>query len=758
MPENTDAAKASIKGIVDNITYQNPDNGYTVCTVDCDGEPVTIVGSIPTLTEGEYISATGTWTNHPTYGRQFTVESYQKELPATTESILAYLSSGVIKGIGPVTARRIVDKYGEETLKVLEEHPDWLTEIKGISPKRVSEISESFKSQYGMRQVMLYFEGMLSPTMSMKVYKQWGNASVDILRNNPYLLCEEIDGIGFERADLMAQKMGFLSDSDDRLSSGVKYVLSLELNRNGNCCMPLDLLCDRASQLLGVARDNIEPVIGMLSQNGDIVAVKNEKGIIIIYLENVYRTEKYCAEKLLLLDESVINIPVDNPDEEIEKVEKESGLEFASKQRDAIKSTLTRGVVVVTGGPGTGKTTVISAIIALFEKIGTSFCLAAPTGRASKRMTAATGKKAKTIHRLLECEYAGGESTFRRDEDNMLDEEVIIIDEASMVDLFLFCSLLRAIRPGARLIIIGDADQLSPVGAGEVFGDIIRSETFISVRLTDIFRQAQNSSIVTNAHLINEGKMPVCDNKKDFFFLGRTGAKDVRDLIVQLVTSRLPKAYGFDSLSDIQIICPTRKGDAGTVSLNALLQSIMNPPATSKPERAVKDVIFRKGDKIMIVKNNYDIEWVDEDGTQGTGVFNGDIGFITDLDRGDECFTVQFDDGRKAVLDFSCFEDIEHAYAITVHKSQGSEYKAVIIPLFDCPQGLMSRNMLYTALTRAEKIAVLVGRAEIMQDMVENNRRAVRYTGLMRMLTMIKEQRDKLYHRNDEENKDEEQS
>lgn len=736
----SDNGKQTVKGLVDNITYQNPDNGYTVCTVDYEGNPVTLVGIIPTLTEGEYISAEGSWTSHPTYGKQFSVTSYQKELPATSDSILAYLSSGVIKGIGPVTARRIVDKYGSETLKVIEEHPEWLSEIKGITSKRISEISESFKNQYGMRQVMLYFQGMLSPAMCLKIYKQWGNASVDVLRTNPYVLCDQVDGIGFEKADSMAQKLGFTLDNEERIYAGIKYELGLELNRAGNCCLPLDMLTQKASALLGTDKRTVEEACGVLSQNGEVIAVKDGEGHIMIYLEPVYRTEKFCAEKLLLLDSSVINIPIDDPDAEISRVEKETGIEFAPLQRVAVKSSVTRGVVIVTGGPGTGKTTVIRAIIALFKKIGTPFCLAAPTGRAAKRMSAATGYKAKTIHRLLECDFAGGEDgqSFRRDEDNYLDEEVIIIDEASMVDVFLFGALLRAIRPGSRLIIIGDADQLSPVGAGEVFNDMLKSGVFMSVRLSDIFRQAQGSSIVTNAHLINEGRMPDCSNKGDFFFLKRENAADVRELLVSLCTSRLPNAYKYDPLKDIQIICPTRKGDAGTVALNALLQSKLNPPSTAKSEREVRDVVFREGDKVMVVKNNYDIEWTDEDGTTGNGVFNGDIGFITKIDRAEESFSVSFDDGRNAVFDYSGFDDLEHAYAITVHKSQGSEYNAVIIPLYGCPAGLLSRNMLYTALTRAGKLAVLVGKVEILCEMVANNRRSIRFTGLARMLELLK--------------------
>ncbi len=734
----------AVKGLVDNITYQNADNGYTVCTIDCDGQPVTLVGTIPTLTEGEYINAQGYWTTHATYGKQFCVTSYQKELPATTDSILAYLSSGVIKGVGPVTARRIVEKYGSDTLKVLEEHPDWLTEIKGITSKRVKDISESFKSQYGMRQVMLYFQGMLSPALCLRVYKQWGNAAVDVLKNNPYILCDRIDGIGFEKADALAQRLGFGLDNQDRIYAGVKYTLSYDLNHSGNCCMPLNELKSKAAALLAASENAIEEACAMLSQNGEVIAIKRRGGDIVIYLEEVYATEKFCAEKLLLLDEAVINIPIDNPDSEIEKVEQQTGIFFAPLQKVAIKSSVARGVVIVTGGPGTGKTTVIRAIISLFKKIGSPFCLAAPTGRAAKRMTAATGFRAKTIHRLLECDYTSGEDRlkFKRDEDNHLDEEVIIIDEASMVDVFLFCALLRAIRPGSRLIIIGDADQLSPVGAGEVFSDMIKANVFMSVQLSDIFRQAQGSSIVTNAHLIKEGRMPECDNRGDFFFMKRTTADSLRELVLSLCTDRLPKAYGYDALKDIQIVCPTRKGDAGTVSLNVMLQKALNPPSTSKSERQVRDVVFREGDKVMVVHNNYDIEWTDEDGTTGNGVFNGDIGFIVSIDRSQETFTINFDDGRIAEFDFSGFDDLEHAYAITVHKSQGSEYTAVIIPLYGCPHGLVSRNMLYTALTRAGKLAIITGKADILCDMVRNERRVIRNTGLCEMLEKLKKKRE----------------
>lgn len=728
----------TVKGIIDGITFRNEENGYTICTVDSDGEPITVVGCMPAVNEGEYIYAAGEWKNHPSYGRQFCVEAFKTELPATAGAILSYLSSGVIKGIGPVTAKRIVDKYGEESLTVIGSHPEYLADIKGISPRRVKEISESFNNQYGMRQVMLYFEGMLSPRLSIKAYKKWGNAAVDLLRTNPYLLCEELEGIGFEKADAIAKKIGIPEDSDERIAAGIKYLLSLELSKNGNCYVCLEELVSKTARVLGVRQENVKNRVAELSQTGEVVAVKFEESI-QVYSALAYRAEKYCADKLNLLYRSSITMPVDNIDDEIDRIEAEQGISLAPLQREAIKNSVMNGVAAVTGGPGTGKTTVIRAIIEILRKLELDFCLAAPTGRAAKRMSAGAGFKATTIHRLLECRYGSDDedAVFGRDEDNLLEQDAVIIDEASMVDVFLFSSLLRAIRPGTRLIIIGDADQLPPVGAGDVFGSILRSGCLKSVRLTDIFRQAQGSSIVTNAHMIKDGKVPTIQNKGDCFFMKRGGGKAVSELVLQLCSKRLPDAYGFDPMSEIQVICPSRKGETGTVKLNVILQEVLNPPALNKIEYRAGEVIFRRGDKVMAVKNNYDIEWTDEDGQSGCGIFNGDIGVITDINRADQFFTVRFDDGRTATLDYSCFEYMEHAYAITVHKSQGSEYKAVIIPLFDCPSGLLTRSMLYTALTRAEKLAILAGKPEIMEEMVLNVNTGTRNTGLERMLKAV---------------------
>lgn len=728
----------SVKGVIEDIVFHNGENGYTICIIDSEGEPITLTGIMPGLNEGEMLSAKGNWVTHPTYGRQFSVTEYSKEMPATSAAILTYLSSGAVKGIGPVSAKRIVDTYGEDSLNVIEEHPDWLADIKGISLKKAMEISESFKNQYGMRQVMLYFQGLLSPALALKVYKQWGNAAIDILRQSPYLLCDELTGVGFEKADIFARSLGVTETDEDRLMAGIKHCLYAELNRSGNCYMPLELLIKECTRLLGVSEEYIKDSVVLLSHRGEVVAVKYGETT-AIYLENVYRTEKYCAEKLKLLCDTMAEIPLLDVEKEISRVQEQSGIKFARFQGDAIRFSTTEGVVIVTGGPGTGKTTVIKAIIEMFSKIDIKVVLAAPTGRAAKRMTAATDVPAKTIHRLLECEYTDDDKLeFKRNENNPIDSGAVIIDEASMVDIFLFSALLRALKPGTRLLLIGDADQLPPVGAGDVFGDLIKCRSFITVRLNEIFRQSSDSLIITSAHMINAGKLPPVDNKgRDFFFMPRSTGNELTTLITELCKTRLPKAYGFDSLSDIQVLCPSRKGEAGTVAINNLMRELFNPPSPQKAEFIAHGVCFREGDKIMQIHNNYDIDWITSDGSEGSGIFNGDIGFIEKIDPEAQLVTFRFDDDKYSECDVSAFDDIEHAYAITVHKSQGSEYKAVIVPLFDCPRGLMTRNLLYTAVTRAKNLAIITGKLNIMCDMIENNSRQTKYTGLANMLKPV---------------------
>lgn len=726
----------TVKGEVEDITYTNEINGYTVCVIDYEGEMLTLVGTMPFLGCGETITAMGKFTNHPTFGRQFKVEHYEKELPATESSMISYLASGAVKGIGPVLARRIVDKFGKDTFDVLEKHPEYLEDIKGVTRKKAREIGERFNAQFGMRNVMMYFNGIFSTSIAMKVYKRYGDASVDIIKRNPYILCEQISGIGFERADAIARQMGIDEHSHLRIEAGMKYILKMNLSRNGNCYLPSERLVSDTVRLLGVTDSEARSALRAIGATGEVVMVKYGETV-AVYIDYAYRAEKYCAEKLKILSETSINIPDSKADRHIEMCEAEMGITFADLQRQAIKSALDYGMLIVTGGPGTGKTTVIRAMIKLFDGLGMDVLLAAPTGRAAKRMTSATDREARTIHRLLESGYATEDKEaeiFGRDEDNPLECDALIVDEISMCDIFLLSSLLRAVKPGTKLIFLGDSDQLPPVGAGDTLRDMIGSGAIPTVRLNEVFRQGEGSDIVFNAHNINNGRMPALDNKSaDFFFMKRTNAETLVELICSLCSERLAKAYGYDPLEDIQVITPTRKGYAGTANLNSELQKVLNPYSTAKLEKKVGDIIYREGDKIMQIKNNYSQEWSYDDGRTGRGVYNGEIGLIERINTFEEYFDVNYD-GRKVRYDLSQFDEVEHAYAVTVHKSQGSEYPCVVIPVFDAPPGLLTRNMLYTAVTRAKNNVILVGRSEKIQEMVENNSQVYRYTGLLRML------------------------
>lgn len=726
--------RETLTGTCESVIYKNTSNGYTVCDIDCGGTPVTVVGVLPYLNEGETVTVTGAWTYHSSFGKQFKAEHYEKKLPTSRETILSYLSSGAVAGIGPVLARRIVDRFDTDSLDVIENHADWLTDINGITAKKALKMSESYKEQFGIRNVMMFFDGYFGPATSVKVYKQWGAAAVDIVKSNPFLLCEEIDGIGFERADALARKLGIDANSPFRLSSGIKYVLSLEMGRSGNCYLPLPLLTSRAVQLLSADAEKVTDAIAKLTMRGELVAVKFGETT-AVYLDYVYAAERYCADKLFELSATALKIPVEKTEAYIADVERETDMCFADRQKEAIRRAVTDGLLIVTGGPGTGKTTVIRAILRLFDSLEIETLLAAPTGRAAKRMSMATGREAKTVHRLLEAEYGDGEKMgFARNESTPLDAGAVIIDETSMMDVLLLSSLLRAIKPGTKVLLIGDSDQLPPVGAGDCLRDILQSQIFSSVRLDVIFRQAERSLIVENAHRINSGSMPILSVKnKDFFFLPRDSAREVVELCGELCERRLPRAYGLDPMNDIQIISPTRKGESGTASLNRYLQNKLNPPAPDKVERRVRDVIFREGDKVMQVRNDYMQAWHDADGNEGEGIYNGDIGIIRRVNIKNETLTVEFDD-KITEYDFSQSDELEHAFAVTVHKSQGSEYPLVILPLYDAPSALLTRNMLYTAVTRARKMVILVGREETVRRMVENNRKSERHTGLCRML------------------------
>lgn len=719
-----------IEGSVEKIIYQNEENGYTVCEIFTPSDELfVLVGNMPYLSEGETVSALGTWVNHASFGRQFKVEFYEKQLPATETAILKYLASGAIRGIGKVTAQRIVSQFGAESFDVIEHNPQWLTEIPGISPKKAEQISASFAQQFGMRNVMMFCREYFGPSTAARIYKKWGNGAVERIKQNPYILCGEIYGVGFEKADAIAKDLGMKKNAPERIAMGLKYVLMHNAAANGHSFLPLDKLCVTANRLLACDINETEDEAAALCARGETVCVKRD-GMKCVYLRNYYEAEKYISEKLCELDRVGKNIGEENVLPLIAMAEREAEIEYAVLQKRAICQASSNGVFVLTGGPGTGKTTVVRAIIRVFDAMGLRIALAAPTGRAAKRMSQSSGEEAKTIHRLLEMEYGDGEELrFRKNENDRLEEDVIIIDEASMLDLMLTQALLKAIKPGARLILIGDMNQLPPVGAGHVFEDIIKSDRFATVELNHIFRQAQESLIVTNAHAVNHGEYMNLESKSgDFFFLPRSDDTQTCATIAELCRKRLPKSYGLTVFGGIQVITPSRKGTAGTNALNTTLQEAVNPPSKGKAEKKVRDMIFREGDKVMQIKNNYDIEW-NKNGTQGFGMFNGDIGVIKKIDENGDFITVNFE-GKICEYDYTMLDELELAYAITVHKSQGSEYPIVIMPLYRYTPKLLTRNLLYTAITRAQSIVILVGDGEVAKAMVDNNRQTKRYTGL----------------------------
>ena len=725
-----------LEGTVERVIYYNSENGYAICDMALpDDEIITVVGIMPMTGEGDFLSVFGSWVNNPKYGRQFNVVQYERVMPADVASIQRYLSSGTVKGVGPKLAERIVEEFGEDTFSVIENHPEWLSNVKGISPKLAQSISENFKEQAGVRSAMMFYREYFGVSTILKIYKKWGSRAVDAAKQNPYRLCNEIEGIGFEKADLMASRLGFVNNNLDRIMSGINYVLMKNEGINGHVCLPKGKLAESSAVLLQVEQSLTLGGIEELLRQGRLVSRRVE-GDELIYRAETYENEKYIAKKLTNLDRLCASVDVSDIAGFIANEESRSGMKYASLQKKAIEDALRYGVMVLTGGPGTGKTTVVRALINIFDTMGFDIALAAPTGRAAKRLSEATSMEAKTVHRLLEMTYeTTGSFVFRRNESCLLDEQIIIVDEASMIDTFLMAALLRAIKNGARLIIIGDSDQLPSVGAGNVLRDIIDSKRFATVCLTEIFRQAQKSLIITNAHKINGGIFPelgVKDN--DFFFLPRRTDREIAATIAELCWARLPKRYGDVGKYGTQVIAPSRKGEAGTEALNVLLQGRINPPANNKREHRFRDRVFREGDKVMQIRNNYDIVWTRVgDETTGNCLFNGDIGMIEEINAPEGYMWIIFED-RRVQYEFSFLEDLEHAYAITVHKSQGSEYPIVVIPMCSAAHMLLSRNLLYTAVTRAQTMVILVGREDIVAEMVENNRQSMRYTGLGEML------------------------
>ena len=726
------------EGIVEDIIYQNAENGYTVCTIEVGGEEISCVGPMPGIHEGEEVRVIGTWSTHPVYGRQIKVDAFERSIPKTVQGIEKYLASGVIKGIGEKTAKKIVKHFGLDTFRIIEEEPLVLSQIQGISQKKAMEISEVFHAQHELRRAMLFLQDYgITPTYAIKIYKFYKDKTMEVVQSNPYRLAEDIFGIGFKKADEIAYRIGIAKEDGHRLKTGIVYVLNLFAS-NGHTYMPKELLIKEATRLLEVDSVLIENTLLELSMN-KLVLIKNYEDCACVFLAYLYNSEQAIARKLVDLTNLYQENNIKDLDADLKQTEKELDIQLVEEQREAVKHVLTYGVTVITGGPGTGKTTTINAILHMLEKRQDEVRLAAPTGRAAKRMSEATGIEAQTLHRLLEINYLREDSArqmFNRNEEHPLEADVIIIDEMSMVDVNLMNALLKAIMIGQRLVLIGDADQLPSVGAGNVLKDIIRSGRVPVVKLTQIFRQASMSAIVRNAHKINQGEYPMTNEKDtDFFFMNKGVQQEVSDTIVELILTRLPKFQGFDSKRDIQVLAPMRKGLLGVNELNKAIQAALNPPDVNKAEKEYRGTVFRDGDKVMQIKNNYNTPWkilaptglpVDE----GVGVFNGDCGMIVRIDEARELMTITFDDQKTVEYEFNQLDELELAYAITIHKSQGSEYPAVILPIHSGPPMLLSRNLLYTAVTRAKKLVVGVGLRDTMHRMIDNNSEVERYTSL----------------------------
>ena len=732
----------TIEGYVDHIIFQNRDNGYTVACLVSQGEEITCVGNFRFLSEGETIRVKGSYTRHPSYGKQFSVNSYESVIPQDSLAMERYLGSGAIKGIGAALAARIVRKFGDDTLRIIEEEPERLAEVKGISERKAREIADQVEEKADMRKAMMFLQQYgITQALGMKIYRQYGQEMYGVLKENPYKMAEDIPGVGFKIADEIAARIGIHTDSDYRIRSGILYIL-LQASGEGHVYLPKEVLLKRARDLLGVEQKYMEKHIMDLSIERKIVIreIRREGAPVqtAIYAASYYQVELHVAQMLHTLNLQD-TVKEDILEEKIERIQRGTGIELDEKQKDAVKEAVKNGLLIITGGPGTGKTTTINAIIRYFEMEDLDICLAAPTGRAAKRMTETSGYEAKTIHRLLELsggpEQAQENVRFERNAQNPLEADVIIIDEMSMVDIFLMHALLSAVVSGTRLILVGDVNQLPSVGPGSVLKDIISSGRFPVVELVKIFRQASQSDIVVNAHKINQGVPVVLDNKsRDFFFLERYDANVIISIVITLIQKKLPK-YVEASPYEIQVLTPMRKGLLGVDRLNFILQQYLNPPDQEKKEKEHGQGVFREGDKVMQIKNNYQLEWEVRGNygipvEKGVGVFNGDTGIIREINSFAEIMTVEFDEKRFVEYSFKQLDELELAYAITIHKAQGSEYPAVVIPLLQGPRMLMNRNLLYTAVTRARKCVTLVGDEKTFYEMENNRMEQERYTAL----------------------------
>ena len=728
-----EAELVTITGIVEEITFQNDQNGFTVLDFSTEDELFTAVGVMPGITAGETVSLTGNFVMHPTFGRQLKVTAFTRTLPETSEQIIKYLSSGVIRGIGPKKALLIVETFGTDTLNVIENEPERLAELRGISLEQAKNIGEEFKKQYAMRTVMLGLEKYgLTPNECVRIYKKMGIGAVEIVKENPYSLCSLGTGISFEKAELIESKLEEKPVPEHRIKEGILHVMRHNRNSRGHTCIPREKLLKPCADLLSTNEDTIDITIDSLISVAQLKAYIID-GTEFIFLPSSYRDEKRIAERMSI----VAKFPpprMSTLAQTIDDIEYENDIKYEDLQRMAIATAANKGLLILTGGPGTGKTTAIKGIIKVFEKQQLDIALAAPTGRAAKRMTELTGREAKTIHRLLEVEWDEDDKpVFRRDTKNPLDCNALILDELSMVDISLFASLLDALPLGCRLILVGDSDQLPPVGAGNVLHDLIKAEVIPVIELNKVFRQAMESKIVSNAHKIVRGEMPDLKNdNKDFFHMERQSTFLASQTIAELCAVRLKKAYNWDPLSDIQVICPSKKGETGTVNLNKILQSVLNPEADSKHEVIVAGQLFREGDKVMQTKNNYNIEWESEN-EKGNGIFNGDIGILEKINIQNGLVTINFD-GRVAEIATENLSELDLSYAITVHKSQGSEFKAVVMPVIGVVPELSYRNLLYTAVTRAKDMLITVGSADLVYKMTQNDKKSKRYSALSHFL------------------------